>query len=336
MFEPARIHHTALKSWQEETANLLIEPEELIRALNLPESLLAPIKAAHALFPLRIPRPFLARMAQGDISDPLLRQVMPLGIEQESTEGFVNDPLGEADSNPLPGIIHKYFGRVLLIAASQCAVNCRYCFRRHFDYQQNTPSHEDWLQAIGYISHHQNIEEAILSGGDPLAASDKKVEWLFEQLGQIPHLTRIRLHTRLPIVIPSRITDKLVNIFSASNKDVVMVIHCNHPQEIDVHVQRMLVQLKNAGVTLLNQSVLLKSVNDNSKTLADLSKRLFSCGVLPYYLHLLDRVSGTAHFEVPETHAKALYRELLNQLPGYLVPRLVREEAGAGSKTPVV
>ncbi|WP_083608106.1 EF-P beta-lysylation protein EpmB [Teredinibacter haidensis] len=326
----------APQSWQDELANLVCEPEQLLDALQLDAASLPEMKKAAELFPLRVPRSYLARIKKGDLNDPLLRQVLPLGMETLATEGYTIDPLGEKQSNPAPGLVHKYRGRVLLIAAPQCAIHCRYCFRRHFDYNANTPSREKWQEAFQYIMDDPSIEEVILSGGDPLALSDRQLGWLYKKISQIPHITRIRIHTRLPIVVPSRITTELLNILRQSPLPTVMVTHCNHPQEIDVHVQQMFKQLKGVTVTILNQAVLLKSINDNAPIQATLSKRLFSCGVMPYYLHLLDKVSGAAHFNVEEGAAKRIYNELLATLPGYLVPKLVREAAGAKSKTPVL
>ncbi len=324
-----------LCSWQEELGQLITSPEQLLEELELPFEILDEARRAANLFPLRVPRPYLSRIIKGDLNDPLLRQVMPLGIEANATEGFTSDPLAEKEANPVPGIIHKYHGRLLLIAAPQCAINCRYCFRREFDYGGNTPSREQWQTALSYIRNDESIEEVIMSGGDPLTLNDRQLSWLFNQIEKIPHVTRLRIHTRLPIVIPARITKTLLKNLAALTLQTVVVVHCNHPQEIDTPVQQSLVQLKSAGVTVFNQSVLLKSINDSANILVKLSKRLFTCGVIPYYLHQLDRVSGAAHFEVSDRKAKDIYRHMLAELPGYLMPKLVREEAGASSKSPL-
>lgn len=330
------IPHSSLVTWQEQLINILTSPEELCELLDLPTEYLAPAIKSAQQFPLRVPHPYLQRIQKGNPRDPLLRQVLPLGEELHVTEGFSNDPLEESNSNPAPGVIHKYHGRVLFIGAQQCAIHCRYCFRRHFDYQLNTPSRTQWIEAINYVRARTEIDEVILSGGDPLSVSDKQFCWLLRQIEQLPHIKRLRIHTRLPIVVPNRVTDELLNAIKRSPKKTVFVVHCNHPQEIDAEVEFALNQLKNTGTTLLNQTVLLKNVNDSAITLSSLSKKLFHCGVLPYYLHLLDRVAGTAHFEVNEPEARALHVRLQSILPGYLVPKLVREEPGAKQKTLII
>lgn len=325
-----------LVTWQEQLANLLTSAEELCRLLQLPPEYLQPAIRAAQQFPLRVPHPYLQRIKKGDPADPLLRQILPLGEELDFTEGFSHDPLQERSSNPVPGVIHKYHGRVLFIGANQCAIHCRYCFRRHFDYQLNTPSRAQWYGAVNYVRERTEIDEVILSGGDPLSISDKQFSWLLKQIEDIPHVDRIRIHTRLPIVVPSRVTDELLNALTFNTKKTVFVVHCNHPQEIDADVEFALNQLKNTGTTLLNQTVLLKNVNDSAITISALSKKLFQCGVLPYYLHLLDRVAGTAHFEVSEPDARTLHASLQSRLPGYLVPKMVREEPGAKQKSLII
>lgn len=324
------------KTWQDELSDLITQPEELLTLLNLNPALLADAKRAASLFPLRVTRSYVARMAKSDPADPLLRQVLPLAEELVSTPNYSTDPLGESHFNPVPGLIHKYHGRVLLITTPQCAINCRYCFRRHFDYSANAPSRVQWQQALKYIDADSQLEEVILSGGDPLVASDKQLTWLVDQLSRIEHVKRLRIHTRLPIVLPARITQKLITALQQPTLQTVMVIHANHAQEIDNQVNTALAMLKQGGITTLNQSVLLKGVNDSANKLAILSKVLFQQGVLPYYLHLLDTVEGAAGFAVDLGRAKAIYSELLTMLPGYLVPKLVREEPGAKSKTPVI
>ncbi|MEY4588532.1 MAG: hypothetical protein RL497_608 [Pseudomonadota bacterium] len=331
---PRTIATWHIKSWQDELSQLVRSPEVLLTRLNLDPALLpAALKAAEA-FPLRVTESYLARIQPGDINDPLLRQILPLGAELTSPAGYSRDPLNEAAVNPLPGLVHKYAGRVLLVASGACAINCRYCFRRHFPYEQNNPGRQEWQAALDYIRADQTLEEVILSGGDPLAASDKQLAWLLDQLEAIPHITRLRIHSRLPIVLPARISAEFMAVLQASRLQKVMVIHANHPQELDDDVHTSLKRLASAGVLLLNQSVLLADINDNTQVLADLSRKLFSYGVLPYYLHLLDSVEGAAHFAVPEDTARHIQRTLMEQLPGYLVPRMVREVAGALSKTP--
>ena len=321
--------------WQELLSNTVSDPEELFQLLELPPQQLEAARAACRDFPLRVPRPYLERIAKGDINDPLLKQVLPLGDELLAAPGYSHDPLAENQANPAPGLIHKYCGRVLLIVSPVCAINCRYCFRRHFPYDDNRPSRAQWQQALDYIAADDSIDEVIYSGGDPLAASDRQLAWLTEQVAAIPHIQRLRVHTRLPVVIPQRITDSCLQWLSGTRLNPVMVIHSNHANEIDSAVADAMARLKDAGVTLLNQTVLLRGINDNQDTLASLSQRLFEAGVLPYYLHLLDKVQGAAHFAVSEQRAKQLAAQLLSRLPGYLVPKLVREDAGFTSKTPL-
>lgn len=323
------------KSWQEQLTNQITKPADLLSRLSLDNQWLPAAERAAALFPLRVSEAFVSRMRPGDPNDPLLLQVLPLGEEFAVTPGYSEDPLEEEKSNPAPGLIHKYHGRVLLIAAPHCAINCRYCFRRHFDYRQNTPSRTEWQAALAYIKIRPEIDEVILSGGDPLMLGDKQLRWLLTEIDAIPHITRIRIHSRLPVVLPDRFTSTLLQLLSSTRAQMVVVAHCNHSQEIDQSVEAVFEALKQAGITLLNQTVLLKNINDSANILIELSKRLFQSGVLPYYLHLLDRVSGTAHYEVDELDARRLREELLAQLPGYLVPTLVKEEPGAPSKTPI-
>ncbi len=322
-------------SWQEELSACVRDPDELIRLLHLEGSPLALAEAAWRQFPLRVPRPYLNRMRPGDPEDPLLLQVLPLAAETEPTPGFIPDPLGEQQSNPVRGLIHKYHGRVLLVVSPACAIHCRYCFRRHFPYDENTPSRRQWQAALDYLQADASISEVILSGGDPLAANDRQLAWLCDQLAAIPHLRRLRVHTRFPIVIPSRITDECLAWLTGTRLLTSMVVHVNHANELDGEVAAALAALRRHGVTLLNQTVLLKGINDRPEVLGALSERLYECGVLPYYLHVLDRVDGAAHFDVDEQRAVALTRDLLARLPGYLVPKLVREVAGETSKSPV-
>ncbi|WP_043320095.1 EF-P beta-lysylation protein EpmB [Microbulbifer sp. HZ11] len=323
------------RRWQDEMTDLVTNPQELLDLLQLaPQQLPALIAASHT-FQLRVPRPFLKRIRPGDPQDPLLLQVLPTGAELQPSPGFNDDPLEEANANPVPGVVHKYRGRLLLIAAGQCAVNCRYCFRRAFPYSDNHLNRSQWQQALDYIGNQKDLREVILSGGDPLVMSDKQLGWLAAELAQIPQLDKLRIHTRLPIVAPSRVNDEFLQWFSKGRLKPVLVLHCNHANEIDEEVAAALAKLRTAGVTLLNQSVLLKGVNDSENALAELSERLFACGVLPYYLHQLDRVQGAAHFEVGDDRARNLVEAVRQRLPGYLVPRLVREIPAEKSKTPL-
>ncbi|SDO20721.1 EF-P beta-lysylation protein EpmB [Halomonas shengliensis] len=322
-------------AWQAQLAGAIRDPRELCRRLGLNERWLPGAEAGHALFEVRVPEAFLSRMRPGDPDDPLLRQVLPLNAEARPVPGYVADPLEEAAHTPAKGLIHKYAGRVLLIASPTCAVNCRYCFRRHFPYAENSPSTAQWEASLETLRGDATIREAILSGGDPLAASDRRLSWLVERLGEIPHLKRLRIHTRLPVVIPDRVDDALLAWLSATRLQKVVVLHINHEQEIDDAVIAACARLKAAGVTLLNQSVLLRGVNASVAALAALSERLFDAGVLPYYLHVLDPVAGAAHFDVPDDEARELVAGLREELPGFLMPRLVREIPGEGSKTPL-
>jgi len=327
---------TGPEKWQQILADLLTDPKELLNFLQLDPAEINLDPQVLASFPLKVARPYLERMEKGNWHDPLLRQVLPLNQELAVTaDGSCRDPLGENSSNPLPGLLHKYSGRVLLTVAPHCAIHCRYCFRRHFDYQTNTPSRRSWEKVITYIRENADIKEVIYSGGDPLAASDRQLAWLTGQLDAIPHLQTLRIHTRTPVVIPQRITDNLLAWLTETRLKPVMVLHVNHARELAADVAASISKLATNGVTLLNQSVLLQGVNDNLPSLTALSERLFELNILPYYLHLLDPVAGAMHFDVPEARGIELIRQLRSTLPGYLVPRLVREQAGADSKIPI-
>jgi len=322
-------------SWQQVMANAITDPAELIERLRLDRSLLPAALRAAQTFGLRVPRGFLARMRPGDPTDPLLRQVLPLEEELQSAPGFTTDPVGDLASRTAGGVLHKYRGRALLIATGSCAIHCRYCFRRHFPYADHTASADRWRAALDYLRADPNLSEAILSGGDPLNLSERRLAELTDGIATIPHLKRLRIHTRTAVVVPERIDPAFCRWLKGVRLQKVMVLHVNHAQEIDAAVRATCERLRAAGATLLNQTVLLKGVNDTATALADLSESLFAAGVLPYYLNVLDRVAGAAHFEVPEERALELLRELTVRLPGYLVPKLVREEAGAHSKTSI-
>jgi EF-P beta-lysylation protein EpmB len=319
-------------AWQQELARAISDPAELLAALHLDPAWLPAAQAAARLFPLRVPRGFVARMRRGDPRDPLLRQVLPLAEEHLAAPGFSTDPVGDLAAMASPGVLHKYQGRVLLTATGACAVHCRYCFRRHFPYTESSAGTDHWQAALDYLAQEASLREVILSGGDPLTLSDRRLAEFIRAAAGIAHLERLRIHTRLPVVLPERITPELVRTLSSTRLSTVVVIHANHANEIDDAVIEALARLRAAGVTLLNQSVLLRDVNDSAGALVALSETLFAAGVLPYYLHLLDRVQGAAHFEVPEDEARALMQQLTSRLPGYLVPRLVREIAGAPAK----
>lgn len=321
--------------WQQELARAITVPEELLIATGLGTEWLPAARAAARLFPLRVPHGFVARMRRGDPHDPLLRQVLPLAEECLTAPDFAADPVGDAAAMTVPGVLHKYRGRVLLTATGACAVHCRYCFRRHFPYADANPAADRWQAALGYIAGDASISEVILSGGDPLTLSDRRLRELTDALAAIPHVRRLRIHTRLPIVLPERVDDGLLAWLGNLRLPGVVVVHVNHANELDAAVKTALARLKDAGVQLLNQSVLLRGVNDSGDALAALSEALFACGVLPYYLHLLDKVQGAAHFDVPEGVACALIAQLRDRVPGYLLPRLVREDAGAPAKIPL-
>lgn len=284
-------------------------------------------------FPLLVPRPFADRMQRGNLQDPLLLQVLPQAQERLSAQGFVADPLAEKHSNIRSGIIHKYQGRVLLLAATGCAVNCRYCFRRHFDYQANRIGRREWLDALDYVRSDNSISEVILSGGDPLMLSDAALSELITLIEEIPHVTRLRIHSRLPVVIAERLTATLTERLNQSRLGTSLVLHVNHPDELDESHRVPLQALRSGGTWLLNQSVLLKNVNNRTVILSQLSEKLFSFGISPYYLHMPDPVAGTHHFDVTGQEARQLYKEMRTRLPGYLVPQLVREGAGIPYKS---
>jgi L-lysine 2,3-aminomutase len=316
-----------MSSWQQNLANGFKSAAELLNFLELPDNLGS--KLAEQDFKTRVPRGFAQRIAKGNPEDPLLLQVLAANFELKEHSNFIPDPLKEEEYNPLPGILHKYNNRLLIITTGACAINCRYCFRRHFAYTDNTNALSD--QVLDYIKNDDNIFEVILSGGDPLIINDKNLENFMQKLECIKHVKILRFHTRVPIVLPERVTPELIKIFKASSLKIIMVLHSNHANELDDSVYNACQKLTKV-CTLLNQSVLLKNVNDNPEILANLSKRLLSCDIIPYYLHLLDKTAGTAHFEVASSDALDIYAKLQCLLPGYLVPKLVREEAGAMHK----
>lgn len=317
-------------SWQQQLTEAITDPVVLCEILQLDKSIIANVQAAIAQFPLRVPQSFLSRIEKGNPNDPLLRQVLPLSAEMQPVEGYSLDPLNESAVNPARGLLHKYRRRVLLTLSGACAVHCRYCFRRHFPYGDNALGISQWQAALDYIAVHEDIDEVILSGGDPLVVKDTLLGKFIEKLEAISHLKTLRIHTRLPMVIPDRITDGLVYLLENTRLKSILVLHSNHVREWDEATQNAL--LKCRGLLVLNQSVLLKGVNDSVQDLCDLSLRLLDAHVLPYYLHLLDPVAGAAHFDVSEETAKRLVREMTNQLPGYLVPKLVREVPGMKAK----
>ena len=324
---------TATKAqWLTDLANAFNNPVALLEFLELDPADFSQDILARKLFALRVPKSFAEKMEKGNRYDPLFLQAMASADEFLQAEGFVKDPLEEQHS-PAPNILHKYQNRLLFMIKNSCAINCRYCFRRHFPYDEIKSGKQIWQQGLDYIAAHKEIEEVIFSGGDPLMAKDAELDWLITQLEQIPHIQTLRIHSRLPVVIPNRITEILCQRFLQSRLHIVMVTHINHANEIDEIFTQKMQMLKKANVVLLNQAVLLKGVNNQAECLKQLSHKLFSIGILPYYLHLLDRVEGASHFFVEDAEALKIYRELQKITSGYLVPKLAREIGGEPNKT---
>jgi EF-P beta-lysylation protein EpmB len=319
--------------WKLQLSQAVSSIEELLACVNLAPEQLSTSHQAATGFPLKVPRSFIARMQSGNPRDPLLLQVLPVVAETEQTPGYNHDPLQETEHNPVAGIVHKYANRLLLIISPACAINCRYCFRRHFPYQENRQNREQWQTALNYIRDDHSINEVIFSGGDPLAANDRFLAWLCEQIAAIAHIKRLRIHTRLPVVIPARIDQSFLNWATGTRLKPIMVLHINHANEIDAEVASAIGKMHNAGMQVLNQTVLLRGINDSPAVLAQLSESLFDCGVQPYYLHLCDPVAGAHHFDMDEAAAKQIYTDLQALLPGFLLPKLVREIPGKQSKT---
>lgn len=330
---PGTLHREQPSVWQRELAAAVTDPAELVRLLQLDPSHIEPARRAARQFGLRVPRGYVARMRVGDPLDPLLRQVLPLGAEDKSVGGFGADPVGDLAAMTVPGVLEKYHGRALLMTTGACAIHCRFCFRRHFPYADAAAGTDEWRTAIDRIGADRSVREVILSGGDPLVLSNRRLTQLIAALAAVPHVERLRVHTRLPIVLPERVDSELCALLTRTRLPCVVVVHANHPNEVDGAVSQALARLRDAGVTLLNQSVLLRGVNDDANALCALSEALFRTGTLPYYLHVLDRVAGAAHFDIDLEEARGLWRQMIVRLPGYLVPRLVREDPGATSKT---
>ncbi len=322
--------------WQTAFATAFREPAKLLQYLELPQSLLEHTALMeNNNFSLRAPLSYCQRIEKGNVNDPLLRQILPLNIELDEDPAFNIDPVEDLAAQEVPGLLHKYSGRVLIIMTEVCAIHCRYCFRRHFPYQENRHE-QNWQDVIDYIRADPSIHEVILSGGDPLSLTETKLKQLTDKLITVPHIKTLRLHTRQPIVLPERINGALLDWLDSLPWNKVVVLHCNHANEIDSLVATAIQQLKQHNVTLLNQSVLLAGVNDDADVLAELSEKLFSHHVLPYYLHQLDKVQGAKHFYVSDEKARQLVSKIRQSLPGYLVPKLVVEEAGKYSKTPLI
>jgi EF-P beta-lysylation protein EpmB len=323
---------SARTDWQSILADSVRSPAELCRLLGLDPALATEAEQAAGGFSLLVPRPYLARIRRGDPADPLLLQVLPRAGELAAPPGYSPDPLGEVAACCGPGLLQKYQGRLLMVTTGACAVHCRFCFRRHFPYENAAAAVSSWGPALQKVAADRSLQEVILSGGDPLALPDHELARLAEDLADIPHLRRLRIHSRLPTVIPQRVTDELILWLRGSRLSPIMVVHVNHPAELDDDVAEALGRLVDAGIPVLNQSVLLRGVNDRVEVLAELYQRLINLRVMPYYLHQLDPVAGAAHFEVPIATGIALMAELRTRLPGYAVPRYVRETPGGTSK----
>ncbi len=333
--QPSPSPRTPPARWQQLWRDAVRDPRELLALLDLDAVAATLSEDATAQFALRVPRGFVARMRRGDLLDPLLRQVLPVDAEMRAVPGFSLDAVGDGAARTAAGVIQKYRGRALLVATGSCAVHCRYCFRRHFPYAEETAARDGWRDAVAAIAADPSIDEVLLSGGDPLSLATPKLIELSDALRAIPHIKRLRIHSRLPVVLPERVDAALLEWLSSLPWPVAFVIHANHANEFDASVDTAMTALRDAGATLLNQAVLLRGVNDDVDALAALSERSFAAGVLPYYLHQLDRVAGVAHFEVEDARARQLHTELAARLSGYLVPKLVREIPGDTGKRPL-
>lgn len=320
-------------TWPEHLTQAITSLPELIDHLGLPKDLIPEGMAAHQSFRLLAPRPYLSRIEYGNPDDPLLKQILPSPREMQMVPGYTTDPLDEAEHTPQKAIVHKYKRRLLVITTGTCAINCRYCFRRHFPYGDNQLAQAEWQSVIDYLEAHPEVNEVILSGGDPLMMKDALLADKLLKLEDLPQIKRLRIHSRLPVVIPARISDALLTRFSKSRLDIVMVWHINHANEVDQEVIEAAFKLKKIGVTLLNQGVLLKGINDTVQAQVDLSEAVFSAGILPYYLFTLDPVAGAAHFDLSVETAQQLMGKVAAELPGYLVPRLAKEIPGKTAKT---
>ncbi len=322
-------------AWKKELANAHTSALDLLRRLNLESHI--DLADEQPDFRCQATESYIKKMQAGNINDPLLRQVLPLSVEncRHTQKPGTTDPVGDISATASPGLLHKYHGRALLISTGACAIHCRYCFRRHYPYQQSSCNSSAVNEACDYLKQHTEIDEIILSGGDPLVLDNKKLSSLIRKLETVTQLKTLRIHSRLPVVLPDRINSGLLQLLQSTRYNVVMVIHSNHANELQQTEYTKLHALHSAGITLLNQSVLLKGINDNADSLTALSKRLFECRTLPYYLHLLDPVNGAMHFDIDRNHALELITQMRQQLPGYLVPRLVQEIAGKQAKTAI-
>lgn len=323
--------------WRRLLDEAITDPKQLLRALDLDPELLPQIVGGHHQFKIKAPRSYLQRITKGDPNDPLLLQILPQAEETTlKPANYSSDPVGDLNASPVPGLIHKYTNRALLITSPACAIHCRYCFRREFPYRDAVTSGNHWQQTIEYLTEHSEISEVILSGGDPLTLPDEQLADLANQLAAIPHLKTLRIHTRLPIVLPERINERFLHWLQKLPLHAVVVIHTNHPNELNHQVGEALAAMSNVGITLYNQTVLLRNINDNAEILAELSHKLFEFRVQPYYLHVLDKVAGAAHFDIAIQQSRKIYQQLSSQLSGYLLPRLVQDLPDRPAKTIIV
>ena len=327
------IHTKTELTWQQHLSAAITSLTELVRYLDLPENLIHTGNLASQQFKLLAPKPFLQRIEKGNPKDPLLLQILPNQLEDLMVEGYTKDPLAEAEHTPQKALVHKYKSRLLVITTGVCAVNCRYCFRRHFPYGDNQLAQTEWQSVLDYLIAHPDINEVILSGGDPLIMKDAQLAQRVASLEALPQITRLRIHSRLPVVIPQRVNQELLTWIKASRLNIILVFHINHANEIDGAVQEAANKLTAAGVTLLNQGVILQGVNDNVSAQVSLSERLFAVGILPYYMFTFDPVAGAAHFDIDISSAQELMGQVAAELPGYLVPRLAKEIPGKSAKT---
>lgn len=321
-----------MAAWQAELRDAIRDPRELCAALGLPRELGQSGAAAAGEFACLVPASYLRRIEHGNPADPLLLQVLPAASELAAAAGFTSDPVDEAAATLVSGLLQKYAGRALLIVTAACPVHCRYCFRREFPYDEHASGAEAWRPALDVLAADASIEEVILSGGDPLAVSDRRLAALVDRLAAIPHIARVRVHTRTPVMIPSRVTSELIDWLAGSRLAPVMVLHANHANELDDEVAAAVDRLRRAGVMVLNQTVLLRGVNDSVDAQCALSRRLIEIGVTPYYLHQLDRVRGAVHFEVSIECGREIIAEMRRCLPGYAVPQYVQEQPGERHK----
>nr|WP_165942909.1 EF-P beta-lysylation protein EpmB [Marinomonas flavescens] len=333
IFDVIEIQTESTLTWSQHLSKALTSLPELIQHLALPTNMVKDGNEAQNTFKLLVPRPYLSRIERGNPLDPLLLQILPSAAEMRLVPGYTTDPLEEADHSPQKAIVHKYKRRLLVITTGTCAVNCRYCFRRHFPYGENQLAQAEWQSVIDYLKAHPEVNEVILSGGDPLMMKDALLADKIHKLEALPQIKRLRIHSRLPVVIPQRVCDEMLAWIKNSRLDIIMVWHINHANEVDEDVIHAAQQLKHAGVTLLNQGVLLKGINDSVKAQVDLSEAVFKAGLLPYYMFTLDPVEGAAHFDISVEQAQRLMGKVAAELPGYLVPRLAKEIPGKQAKT---